>query len=112
MIYKVRIMESAQKDMQEVYRYIAEDLLNPSAATHRIMDIEKAINSLKKMPRRFPLVVDDYLASKGLRMIVVKNHLVFFLVREEIKKVSVIRIIHLRRDWVRMLRINVDQIRN
>ncbi|MCL2200099.1 MAG: type II toxin-antitoxin system RelE/ParE family toxin [Defluviitaleaceae bacterium] len=105
MTYQVRVMDSAQTDMREIHRYISEDLQNPEAAVKRIKLLEKNIRSLKKMLVRFPLVTDDYLASKGMRVIVVKTHLIFFVVRETIKKVSVMRILHARRDWARILRI-------
>ena len=105
-MYKVRVMDSAQSDMREIYKYIAEDLQNPDAAFRRIKDIEESIRSLNNMPTRFSLVQDSYLASKGFRMIVIKTHLVFFIIRENIKMVSVIRIIYTRRDWMRILRID------
>ncbi|MCL2422072.1 MAG: type II toxin-antitoxin system RelE/ParE family toxin, partial [Defluviitaleaceae bacterium] len=97
------VMKSAQADMREIYRYIAEDLYNQDAAEGRIADIEESIRSLKKMPTRFPFVLDRYLASKGFRMIVVKAHLVFFIVREDIKTVSVMRVLYNRRDWMQVL---------
>ena len=110
MIYKIRIMKPAQIDMREIYRYIAEDLQNPDAAVQRISLIDGAIQSLKKMPYRVPLVFDDYLASKGYRMVVVKTHLVFFIIREEIKTVSVMRVLYGRRDWVRMLKVEAKYL--
>jgi plasmid stabilization system protein ParE len=97
-------MKSAQIDMREIHKYIAEDLLNPEAAVRRIEDIETAIRSLYKMPARFSLVSDSYLASKGFRMLPIKTHLVFFIIREDVKAVSVIRVLYTRRDWTRILK--------
>ena len=105
MIYDIRIMKQAQNDIREIYRYIAEDLQNPDAATRRIMLINEKIQSLKDNPARFPLVQDDYLASKGLRLIVIKTHLVFFIIRQKEQAVSVMRILYGRRDWLHLLRI-------
>ena len=96
MSYKVRVMKSAQADMREIHRYITEDLQSPDAAVRRIKHIEEAIHSLRDMPARIPFVLDNYLASKGFRMVVVKTHLVFFIIREDIKTVSVIRILYSR----------------
>ncbi len=110
MIYKIRIMKPAQNDMREIYKYIAEELLNPYAAVRRISSIDEAIQSLKEKPARFPLVYDDYLASKGYRMIVVKTHLVFFVIRDEEKSVSIMRVLYGRRDWVRILKIKKEQL--
>ena len=110
MIYQIRIMKSAQTDMHEIHRHISQDLQNPDAAIRRIKKIEESIHSLSKMPSRFPLVLDDYLASRGFRVIVVKTHLVFFVIREDIKTISVIRILYVRRDWMRILKIGTDQL--
>ena len=110
MIWKIRIMKPAQMEMREIWRYIAEELHNPVAASKRILLIDDAIQSLKENPARYPLVRDDYLASKGYRLIVVKKHLVFFIVHEKLQVVSVMRVLFGRRDWVRLLRVESEQL--
>jgi len=110
MTYNIRIMRPAQDEMRETYRYIADGLNNPVAAQRRLSLIDEAIASLKENPGRFPLVRDDYLASKGYRMIVVKNHLVFFIVREKEKAVSVMRVLYGRRDWMRLLKVEAEHL--
>jgi toxin ParE1/3/4 len=104
MKYDIRIVKPAQADMRETYRYISEKLCNKEAAGRLLAQIDKGIQSLKANPRRFPLVRDAYLASRGYRHMVVKNHLVFFIVREEKRAVSVMRVLYGRRDWANMLR--------
>ena len=108
MTYKVRIIKPAQNEIREIYRYIVDDLQNPTAAVNRITLIDENIQSLKESPARFPLVRDDYLASKGFRTIVVKNHLIFFIIREETKVVSVMRVLYERRDWLRILKVEAE----
>lgn len=108
MNYSVRIVKQAQKDMQEIYRYIAEELQSPVAAAQRILLIDGKIQSLKTNPARFPLVRDDYLSTKGFRKCIAKNHLIFFIVREESSAVSVMRVLYGRRDWVRLLKIDEE----
>ena len=105
MTYKVRITKTAQVDMRNIYRYIADDLNSPVAAAHCISLIDDAIRSLKENPTRCPLVRDKYLASRGYRIIVVKNYLVFFVVREKEQAVSIMRVLYGRRDWVRLLKV-------
>jgi toxin ParE1/3/4 len=107
MKYHVRIVKPAQTDMRETYRYISEKLCNHAAAERLLTQIDKGIQSLKTNPERFPLVRDAYLASKGYRHIVVKNHLVFFIIREEERAVSVMRVLYGRRDWVNMLKNDI-----
>jgi len=109
MTYQIRIMKPAQDEMREIYKYISEDLQSPDAAAQRILLIDEAIQSLKEEPTRFSLVRNDYLASKGYRMVVVKTHLVFFIVREDIKTVSIMRILYGRRDWMQILKVEAEQ---
>jgi plasmid stabilization system protein ParE len=110
MIYKIRIVKPAQTEIRETYRYIAEDLRNPTAAARRILLIDDAIQSLKENPARFPLVRNDYLATKGYRMLVVKTHLVFFVIRKSERTVSIMRVLYGRRDWLRMLKVDTEQL--
>ena len=109
MMYKVRITTPAQIEIREIYRHIAEELSNPMAAERRIKLIDEAIQSLKKNPARFALVRDDYLASKGYRLIPVKNHLVFYIIRENLRAVSVMRVLYGRRDWKRLLKVETEE---
>ena len=108
MKYNVRIMKPAQIDLNETYIHIAEELKNPEAAVRRVSLIDEKIQSLKNDPFRIPLVRDGYLASKGYRMIIAKNHLVFFIIREEIKMISIMRILYGRRDWMRILQVDEE----
>jgi plasmid stabilization system protein ParE len=108
MIFKIRITRPAQIEMREIYRYIAIELRNPVAAARRISSIDETIRSLKETPSRFPRVRDDYLAAKGYRTIAVKNHLVFFIVREKENAVSVMRVLYGRRDWPGLLKAETD----
>ncbi|MDR1705708.1 MAG: type II toxin-antitoxin system RelE/ParE family toxin [Clostridiales bacterium] len=104
MEYNIRIIETAQTDMRNIWQYIAVELQNPTAAELRISLLDAAIRSLKEYPARFPLVHDDYLAYKGYRVIVVKSHLVFFIIRDDDETVSVLRVLYGRRDWLRILK--------
>ena len=103
MSYKIRITKPAQNDISQIYKYILEDLKNPQAADGRIDLINHAIQSLEENPARHALVRDDYLSSKGFRMMVVKSHLVFYIIREEIKTISIMRVLYGRRNWARIL---------
>ena len=104
MIYKIRITKTAQTDMRGIYKYIADDLHNPDAASRRIMLIDETIKSLAENPARFPRVRDSYLASKGYRVAVVKTHLILFIIRDKTMSVSVMRVLYGRRDWFRILK--------
>ena len=101
--FEVEIAEAAERDLEEISDYIAYRLYNASAALKLIREIQKAFDSLKTMPERQALVVDVYLAAKGLRVLPVANYLIFYRVRQEEAKVIVVRILYNRRAWERIL---------
>ena len=113
MMYQVKIVKPAQNDIREIYRYIANDLQNPTAAERRISLIDVKILELETMPTRYPLVPDAYLASKGFRMVAAKTHLIFFVIRKDLhdepKRVLVMRVLYCRRDWAQILRHDTQQ---
>ncbi|MDR0884328.1 MAG: type II toxin-antitoxin system RelE/ParE family toxin [Oscillospiraceae bacterium] len=110
MIFNINIMAAAKSDLREIYRYIKEVLQNPIAAQRRLTLIESAIHSLQENPAQHPYVYDPYLASKEIRSIIVKKHIVFFKVSESDHRVFVMRILYARRDWMQLLRMDVEEV--
>jgi len=108
-LYHIDITEPAENDILDAANYIAEQLLNPSAALNLVDEAEKAIYSLSDMPQRHALVNDDTLAGLGIRFMPVKNYLVFYAVREEKKTVVIQRFLYGRRDWATILTSDADR---
>lgn len=102
-IYEIQITEPAEKDLKEIGSYIAKELLEPKTAKKMITKIAKVINSLEDMHLRNALVVDERLAYIGIRKIMVDNYVVFYITSVESKKVTIIRILYERRDWMNLL---------
>jgi toxin ParE1/3/4 len=98
MIWDVQYTEIAEKDLQEIYDYIAYELLVPSTAekqTNRIMD---TADSLNHMPLRHRLCDYEPWRSMGWRLIPIDNYIVFYLPVEDNHTVFIMRIIYGRRD--------------
>ena len=94
MTWEVEYTESAYRDLDGIYDYIANVLLEPVIAqnqTDRIMD---AADSLDHMPLRYRLYEHEPWRSKGWRIMPVDNYVVFYLPDETDGIVSVIRIMH------------------
>ena len=104
MEYKVTITGPAKRDLNYVSEYISEELQNKAAAKSLILEARKAIRSLNHMPSRHALVNDEFLAGRGIRIFPVKNHIVFYVVREETKTVVIERFLYGKRDWATILK--------
>ena len=103
MIWKVIYTESAYRDLDGIYDYIADVLLEPRIAqnqTNRLMD---AADSLDNMPLRHRLYEHEPWHSKGWRIMPVDNYLVFYLPVEADSIVSIMRIMHGSRNVVEHL---------
>ena len=104
MKYQVHITERAQRDLESAADYIEYTLLNPTAADELLDAAEDALASLSDMPQRIMLVTDEVLAAWGIRFILVKNYLGFYVIDEARQVVHIIRFLYMKRDWQAILR--------
>ncbi|MBB6479860.1 plasmid stabilization system protein ParE [Spirochaeta isovalerica] len=51
------------------------------------------------MPKRFNLLKDEMLSRNGIRKMAIDNYLAFYIVDDNKKIVSIIRVLYSRRDW-------------
>lgn len=101
--YNIQITEPAEKDLYEIGAYISKELLEPETAKKVVSKIAKGIGTLEDMPLRNALVADERLANKGIRKIMEDNYIIFYIVSEDSKTVTIIRILYSRRDWINLL---------
>lgn len=101
--YSVVVQKPAQNDLYSVWEYIAVELREPATAAHVLNKLEQSIMSLSELPYRYAVLADKLLKPKAIRRLPVENYLVFYIVQEDIKTVSVLRVLHSRRDWEAVL---------
>jgi plasmid stabilization system protein ParE len=80
--YKVKLMSRALRDLDGIYKYIAETLLEPGTALALVAEIESEILSLEHFPNRCAPRREGAYAGKGYRQLFVKNYTVIFRVDE------------------------------
>jgi addiction module RelE/StbE family toxin len=97
--YKVLMTEPAADDLQAIAKYISGELLEPVIAKKLVGKIKEAVMSLDKLPVRHALVADERLAVQGIRMLIVENYIVFYVISEIDETVTVVRILYGGRDW-------------
>ena len=88
--FRVRISETAEKDFDEVWRFIAEDSLE--AAAGFLHQLEKRVSTLETFPARCPLIPENELIGTQYRHLVYGDYRMIF--RIEARTVYVLRIIH------------------
>ncbi|GGL63846.1 type II toxin-antitoxin system RelE/ParE family toxin [Sporolactobacillus putidus] len=96
--WKVVYTEHAERDLRDIYKYIAFSLLEPETAKKQTLRIMDTVAKLNTMPLRFPLYDKEPWHRKGLRVLPTDNYLAFYLLVEPLKSVAVIRVLHGGRD--------------
>lgn len=101
--YTVKITTPAQTQLQDIFRYIAEELQEPVTASRFLALMEQEILSLSLFPHRIALTEEEPWRKKGIHKMAVKNYLVYFWIDEPHKKVQVTAIVYGRRNQRQVL---------
>ena len=101
--WRILISRQAERDLREVYEYIALTLLEPSIASKLIYRIEDRITKLSAMPLSYSIYPKEPWKSRGLRRVNVGNYAIFFVPSKDKNEVIVIRVIYGGRDTERLL---------
>jgi len=102
--YKIHFALRASSDLGELVDYIKDEFKEPQTALKWYRKIKAEISTLNETPTRIGLVQDELLAEQGFRMLIVGHYLIFFIVSEKPRQVNIVRILHSRRDWMRVLK--------
>jgi plasmid stabilization system protein ParE len=88
--YKVILTQLAQKDLEQIYYYIAADSIKN--ARHFVLELEKKIYSLDTFPERQPLITENKFFATDYRHLIYKKYRIIYRVSE--KAVFILRVIH------------------
>jgi toxin ParE1/3/4 len=102
-MFKLIFSEEINNDIVSSINYITNTLNAPMAADKHLDELDKKCLKLEENPFIRPLVQNKFLASKGLRSIMVKNYRLIYKVDEENNTVYLYRFMYSRRDWVTIL---------
>ena len=104
MAYNVRIMDKAEQDFSEIVTYFADKLCNPKAAESLLEEfLEEKMNRADN-PYMYPLSNDLVLQSEGYhRFLFKKNYIALYLINDDEKEVSIMRIFYAKRDYANLI---------
>ncbi len=81
--YKVEITREALQDMEDIYNYIAVDLLSPENAMGQYNRIADEILTLDSFPERYRIMESEPEKKMELRRMQVDNYSVFYTICED-----------------------------
>jgi toxin ParE1/3/4 len=88
--FRVRISETAERDVDEIWTFISQDSLE--AAAGFILRLEERVSTLETFPSRSPLIPENDLIGTEYRHLIYGDYRMIF--RIEARTVYVLRIIH------------------
>lgn len=90
--YKVRINPKAIRELDSIYKYIANEKLAYENAKVQVDRIKKAVLNLDTFPQSHQERNEGRYAGKGYRQLLIDNYIVIFKINEQEKIVYVITI--------------------
>lgn len=93
----------ANQDLDGIVSYIADDLENPTAASHFLDELDECLGRLEKMPLMYEQCQDVRLKGLGYRKARIGNYLMIYRVDESVKCVYILRFFYARRDYEKLI---------
>ena len=91
-VYSVKMLDRAHRDLDGIYDYIANTLIEPGIAFKIVDGIESSILSLDTMPHRCPERKIGAYANKGYRQLFIGNYTALFRIDEVRRFVIVVTV--------------------
>lgn len=96
-----KILPKAKIDLENLFRYISEELCNPESALIVIDKFEMKFNDICLFPKAYLIITLKRLDYDNLRKAIVDNLIVVYFYDEEIGLINIIRIIYSKRDYLK-----------
>lgn len=90
--YVIKLYARAYRDLENIYTYIAENLLEPDTALHMAEELETAIFSLEKLPERGAIRCVGAYANGSYRQLFVKSYVIIYRVLKQKKEVHIVTV--------------------
>jgi plasmid stabilization system protein ParE len=90
--YDIKLYARAYRDLDGIYTYIAENLLEPDTALNMVDELEKAIFSLEQKPERGAIRRVGTYANGNYRQLFVKNYCIIYRVLKGKKEVHIVTV--------------------
>ena len=90
--YVVKLYARAYRDLEDIYTYIAENLLEPGTALNMVDELENAISSLEQLPERGAIRRVGAYANGNYRQLFVKNYVIIYRVLKQKKEVHIVTV--------------------
>lgn len=102
-MYKLEFLSIAKKDIDDIIYYISKNLKNKTAAINLSKEFIQGANSILDFPYGTPEYKPKYKLKNIYRSIKIKNFLMFYVVNENEKIITIVRVLYQKMDISSML---------
>jgi len=92
--YSVKLLAKANRDLDEIYRYVKDEIKVIETEKQMIDLLQEAILGLDEMPYRGAIRKTGTFANKGYRQIFSKNFTIIYRIDEDNRVVVVVTVRH------------------
>ncbi len=100
--YKVSYSQIAKNDLKEIVLYMDNDFNSYSTAVNIFNNIKNKIEKISDNPYMYAQIPNKS-KIKNVRKAVIKNYLIFYIVNDEEKEITIVRILNGKRNWIRLI---------
>ena len=108
MTYKIIYSPESLDDLRSIYMYIAYELLAGDTAEKQVNRIREAVRKLDVFPEGHSQVNWEPWVSLGMHFLPVDNYIVYYLVDNDSRSVSIVRIFYGGRDVEHIIRDGLE----
>ena len=101
--YNIIIEKYAQKDLESIYNYICNKLVNKEAAIKLLNKINEKFDSISLFPKSAPLIINNYVKNKNIRKLLIDNYIAFYEVDDIKNEIRIIRIMYGMQNYIDVL---------
>lgn len=98
MKYLVRISNSANSDLNEIYQYISDNLTSPLTAKQQIFRIINSIEQLSSFPKRYPVLDRKIEFELPIHLMPIDNFSILYTISNAANVVTVIGVYYHKKD--------------
>ena len=97
--YNIVISKDAWEDIEDAFKYISDILFEPDIAKKIQRTLLIRIKSLETMPKRNAVIDMEPYKTRGVRILLIENYKVFYVVDEEKDMIYILNVLYKHRDW-------------
>jgi plasmid stabilization system protein ParE len=102
--WRYALTQRAADDLDDIVRYMTEELCNPSAAANFVTSLQGAIEDICIFPESCAKVTNEFLSERSIRKKFIQNYTMYYFPDAETQRVVILRIVYARRDANEILR--------